>query len=87
MKLGIPEGFSWKLAERVVTSRGTAASELQRNAPRIKEELEREEELFGKTLQVGVREFQKLLPNLKKNPSESSPAGLPSGYTTPTESR
>lgn len=69
MKLGIPEGFSWKLAERVVDFEGDCCPELQRNAPRIKEELEREEELFGKTLQVGVREFQKLLPNLKKNPS------------------
>ncbi len=69
MKLGIPEGFTWKLAERVVDFEGDCCPELQRNAVRIREELEREEELFGKTLQVGVREFHKLLPNLKKNPS------------------
>jgi alanyl-tRNA synthetase len=69
MKLGIPEGFAWKLAERVVDFEGDCCPELHRNTPRIREELEREEELFGKTLQVGVREFHKLLPNLKKNPS------------------
>jgi len=73
MKLGIPEGFTWKLAEQVVQNEGGCCPELERNADRISDELQREEELFGKTLQTGVKEFQKLLPNLLKNPSKVIP--------------
>jgi alanyl-tRNA synthetase len=91
MKLGMPEGFTWKLAELVLNGEGNSFPELERNASRIREELEREEELFGKTLQVGVKEFQKLLPNLLRNPSKTIPGrvafrlydtyGFPSEFT------
>ncbi len=73
MKLGIPEGFTWKLAERVVNLESGSCPELERNAAKIRDELDREEELFGKTLLTGVKEFQKLLPNLLRNPSKTIP--------------
>lgn len=73
MKLGIPEGFTWKLSELVVQNESGCCPELARNADRIRDELQREEELFGKTLQAGVKEFQKLLPNLLKNPAKVIP--------------
>ena len=42
--------------------------ELAENAARVTEELDREERKFLETLQKGEHEFEKLLPNLLKNP-------------------
>lgn len=76
MKLGISGGFTGKLAERVIEAESCRFPELERNASRILDEFEREEELFGKTLETGVREFGKLLPNLLKSPGKTVPGRI-----------
>jgi alanyl-tRNA synthetase len=68
-KLGISDRFACDLAEEVIGNEEERYPELARNRERILEETAREEELFEKTLQSGLREFEKLLPGLLKNPS------------------
>jgi len=67
-KLGISEPFVGRLAETVIGTEASRFPELARNRKRILEELRLEEKLFEKTLQSGLREFAKLLPDLEKNP-------------------
>ena len=50
--------------------------ELQENKVRITEELDREEKKFLETLQKGEHEFEKLLPNLCKDPRKIMPGRL-----------
>ncbi|MBN1919086.1 MAG: alanine--tRNA ligase [Verrucomicrobia bacterium] len=69
-KLGIGDVFTYKVGEVVVESFGDVYPELKRNACEIRETLVREEEQFGKTLAQGLKEFEKLLPNLLKNPNK-----------------
>jgi len=69
-KLGIEEAFTHKVGEVVVDMFGDVYPELKQNAGEIRETLEREEEQFGKTLAQGLREFEKLLPNLLRNPNK-----------------
>ena len=69
-KLGIPGAFTHKVGE-VIVEMGPFVGvypELKQNAGRIRETLMREEEQFGKTLAQGLKEFQKLLPGVLKNP-------------------
>lgn len=67
-KLGIENNFLAELAETVLVMYDHVYRELRENEKAIKEELEREEVQFNTTLAKGEREFEKLLPNLLKNP-------------------
>ena len=55
-------------AEVVVEMLGDVYPELKTNRETIMTELADEQGRFLKTLQNGEKEFEKLLPNLKKNP-------------------
>ena len=70
MKLEIQDGFLVDLASIVIETEGEDYPELKRNRSTIIEELEREEKLFGETLQAGMKQFNKMLPNLLKNPAK-----------------
>ncbi len=70
MKLGIDDSFLAKIAEVVVENFGNAYPELKANAKKINDELTAEEAKFRTTLKKGEAEFQKLLPNLMKNPKK-----------------
>jgi alanyl-tRNA synthetase len=69
-KLGVEGSFLPKLAEVVVANFGAAFPELFENRGRIMLELEREEVKFLETLQKGEHEFEKMLPNLLRNPQK-----------------
>ncbi|MEI6217608.1 MAG: alanine--tRNA ligase [bacterium] len=62
--LGLPDGFSARIAGVVVDSLGRAYPELVRNRRRIEEELVKEEERFEKTLQNGLVELNKTLSQM-----------------------
>ncbi len=68
MKLGIERNFLSEVAHSVIDNFSNAYPELSRNADKIFSELEAEENRFRETLKKGEAEFQKLLPNLLKNP-------------------
>ena len=67
-KLMIDGSFLAKPAEIVIAEYKDAYPELAEHAAFINEQLTLEEEKFSKTLKAGEAEFQKLLPNLQKNP-------------------
>ncbi len=69
-KLGIEDNFLVELSEIVLAMYEGVYKELRENEERIKEELEREENQFRTTLVKGEKEFEKLLPNLLKNPKK-----------------
>ena len=69
-KLGIEGVFLAKPAEVVIQNYQGAYPELAENRERILQELTREEEKFLETLQKGEIEFEKMLPNLLKNPQK-----------------
>lgn len=60
-KLGITEMFTSTIAEVVIAEYSDAYPELRQNEEFIHNELRREEEQFGKTLENGTREFNKLV--------------------------
>ena len=70
MKLGIEKSFLAEIAQVVIENFKTAYPELEQNSVKIKKELTAEEEKFRITLKNGEAEFQKLLPNLLKNPKK-----------------
>ena len=70
MKLGIEKAFLAEIAEVVIENFKIAYPELETNAAKVKKELTAEEEKFRVTLKNGEAEFQKLLPNLLKNPKK-----------------
>ncbi len=70
MKLGIERAFLAEVADVVIANFKNAYPELEQNAERIRKELTTEEEKFRLTLKKGEAEFQKLLPNLMKNPKK-----------------
>ncbi|MCM1321837.1 MAG: alanine--tRNA ligase [Bacteroides sp.] len=72
-KLGIEHAFLSELAETVITNFKGAYPELAENADKIRSELAAEENKFGETLRKGEAEFEKLLPNLLKNPKKEIP--------------
>ena len=72
-KLGINEPFTADLAQLVIEGESDVHEELARNRAFVLEEIAAEEERFGQTLQSGLREFSKLLPNLLKNPRKIIP--------------
>lgn len=69
-KLGIEGTFLGKPAAVVVDLLSGAYPELEHNRGRVMDELRREEEKFLETLQKGEHEFEKMLPNLLKNPQK-----------------
>lgn len=69
-KLGIEGSFLSKPAAVVVERFGAAYPELVENRGRIMGDLEREEAKFLETLQKGEHEFEKMLPNLLRNPQK-----------------
>ena len=69
-KLGIEGCFLTKPASVVIESFKGAYPELEENRARILESLEAEELKFLETLQKGEHEFEKMLPNLLKNPQK-----------------
>ena len=70
MKLGIEKAFLAEIADVVIENFKCAYPELEQNAAKVKKELTAEEEKFRVTLKNGEAEFQKLLPNLMKNPKK-----------------
>ncbi|MBR5966726.1 MAG: alanine--tRNA ligase [Treponema sp.] len=70
MKLGIEKTFLAQIAEAVVANFKNAYPELEQNKEKIYKELTAEEDKFRVTLKNGEAEFQKLLPNLMKNPKK-----------------
>ena len=70
-KLGITKPFLASIAAVVIGRFEAAYSELSMNRDKILAELPREEERFLETLQKGEAEFEKLLPNLLKNPQKT----------------
>ncbi|MCX7026747.1 MAG: alanine--tRNA ligase [Spirochaetes bacterium] len=69
-KLGIEGSFLSIPAEGVVESYAEPYPELVENRTRIVEELRREEDKFLETLKTGEHEFEKMLPNLLRNPQK-----------------
>ena len=72
-KLGIENTFLTRVAEAVIENFKTAYPELSQNHDKICTELTAEENKFRETLRKGEAEFQKLLPNLMKNPKKEIP--------------
>jgi alanyl-tRNA synthetase len=70
---GTSLGFLGKLADVVVGIYEVFYPELRQRAAEIASELGQEEERFSETLQKGEKEFEKLLPNLMKNPQKIIP--------------
>ena len=70
MKLGIDRAFLAEIAEAVVENFKCAYPELEENKEKVFKELTAEENKFRDTLKKGEAEFQKLLPNLMKNPKK-----------------
>ncbi|MBP9748568.1 alanine--tRNA ligase [Patescibacteria group bacterium] len=60
-RLGIGGAFMVSVADIVITHFSDAYPELITNATRIREEIGREEEKFGKTIEKGIRELEKIL--------------------------
>ena len=69
-KLGIEGTFLPDIAEVVIEKMKGPYPELEENRTRVMEELGREEKKFLETLQKGEHEFEKLLPNLLKDPKK-----------------
>ncbi len=72
-KLGIEGSVLPDLAGLVIENESGTHPGLSRNRAFIRSEIEKEESQFEKTLQAGMREFEKLLPNLLRNPSRTIP--------------
>ncbi len=70
MKLGIAKAFLADIAQVVIDNFKCAYPELEQNSAKVYKELTAEEEKFRLTLTKGEAEFQKLLPNLMKNPKK-----------------
>ena len=72
-KLGLEGAFLGKLAQVVIGIYEDWYPELRERAAAIVAELGQEEERFSETLSKGEHEFEKLLPNLQKNPQKTIP--------------
>lgn len=70
MKLGIERDFLAEIAVTVIENFKDAYPELEQNREKVCRELTAEEAKFRQTLKKGEAEFQKLLPNLMKNPKK-----------------
>jgi alanyl-tRNA synthetase len=72
-KLGLEKSFLSSLAPSVIGIYEGFYPELRQRGQIIAQELSAEEERFSETLQKGEKEFEKLLPNLLKNPQKVIP--------------
>jgi alanyl-tRNA synthetase len=72
-KLGVERSFLADLAPAVIGTYEEFYPELRARADMIGQELSAEEGRFSETLQKGEKEFEKLLPNLMKNPQKVIP--------------
>ena len=70
MKLGIEKDFLAQIAQTVIENFKGPYPELEQNHEKVCKELTAEEAKFRQTLKKGEAEFQKLLPNLMKNPKK-----------------
>lgn len=70
LKLGIEDAFLARVAVAVIENFKNAYPELEQNREKIFAELNSEEDRFRLTLKNGEAEFQRLLPNLLKNPKK-----------------
>jgi alanyl-tRNA synthetase len=75
-KLGLEERFLSEIGSIIPEMYGEFFPELPSKSPFISRELSLEEERFSKTLERGEREFEKMLPNLLKNPRKIIPGRL-----------
>ncbi|PIQ78392.1 alanine--tRNA ligase [Candidatus Peregrinibacteria bacterium CG11_big_fil_rev_8_21_14_0_20_46_8] len=75
--IGIERAFTHEIAKIYIDLYKEHYPELQRNRNRILTELEREEEKFGRTLQNGLRELEKLIA--KKYDGQSAAGKVMSG--------
>jgi len=66
-KLGITDAFVSKIAKVVIDEYSPFYPELKKNEEFIYTELNREEEQFGKTLENGIKEFNKLIEKFPPN--------------------
>src|SRR4026209_1978745 len=78
--LGLPQPFFFKLVDVVAQTMGSVFAEVRRNESRIKEEIKREEEMFNRTLDLGMSLFQKAVDLV-----ESSPAFLKDDSSLPAD--
>ncbi|HVM90877.1 MAG TPA: alanine--tRNA ligase, partial [Verrucomicrobiae bacterium] len=60
-RLGIKDGFTHLVAEVYVGEYGGFYSELEKNLSKITDEMKKEEDKFGKTLEKGMKELEKML--------------------------
>ncbi len=72
-KLGVERDFLSAPARACIQTQREAYPELERNRATVLGELEQEERKFLQTLQKGEHEFEKLLPNLERNPRRIVP--------------
>jgi alanyl-tRNA synthetase len=75
-KLGVERDFLSAPAQACIDTQKQDYPELERNRGTILDELAREEVKFLQTLQKGEHEFEKMLPNLLKNPNRAVPGRL-----------
>ena len=75
-KLGIEGSFLGKLSEIVIEMYRDVYTELKGNKDLIMSEFSIEEAQFNSTLKKGEHEFEKLLPNLMKNPRKIIPGRM-----------
>jgi len=75
-KLGIDKAFLEPLARAVVDTFKGPYPELGTNEAKVYAELNKEESKFLETLQKGEHEFEKLAPNLLKNPRKIIPGRI-----------
>ncbi len=62
--IGLPQGSLKQVAYTIINKYADVYPELAANKAKIEEELEKEELKFSKTLQQGIREFEKVAANL-----------------------
>lgn len=76
MKLGIEDKFLATLAEEIIRAYSDSYPILAEKKQFVLDELTAEEEKFSKTLQKGLHEFEKMVPNLLKNPKKVIPGRI-----------
>ena len=75
-KLGITDNFLGGISQVVIDMYKDTYAELEEHRELILTELELEEKQFSTTLKKGEHEFEKILPNLMKNPKKEIPGRL-----------
>ena len=75
-KLLLENSFIKPLAEKIIDTNAPGYPELVESSDSIMNELVMEEERFSDTLKKGEREFEKLIPNLLKNPKKQIPGRI-----------